>query len=243
MDNWVPDTSPLWDARITSHGINKMATVREFVGEDGNWNCGVLSSWLSHLVLLRISGIVGTGWTMVASQSRTPRLGYPKECGTLTILTNLERCRRWITSDPSCELCGSVQESSLHTVRDGPSAAMVWKGILPGSDQQKFFTSDLTYWLFVNLKNTESYGDYNVQWNTLFAIICWNFWKQRNGFIFQNMNCSSDEIIGQSLSWAQHFRDSCLVQGLRSNRIFTQAGWKPPPLGWVKINTDGSTNY
>ncbi|KAH1063303.1 hypothetical protein J1N35_028290 [Gossypium stocksii] len=57
MDNWVPDTGPLWDARITSHGINKMATVREFVGEDGNWKWGVLSAWLSQLVLLHISGI------------------------------------------------------------------------------------------------------------------------------------------------------------------------------------------
>ncbi|PPD89271.1 hypothetical protein GOBAR_DD13793 [Gossypium barbadense] len=99
-----------------------------------------------------------------------------------------------------------VQESSLRAVRDGPSAAMVWKGILPGSDQQKFFASDFTYWLFANLKNTEN------------------------------------EIIRQSLSWAQHFRDSCLVQGLRSNMYScTQVGWKLPPLGWVKIN--GSANY
>ncbi|KAG8492594.1 hypothetical protein CXB51_010006 [Gossypium anomalum] len=54
MDNWVLDTSPLWDARITSHSINKMATVREFVGDDGNWKWGVLSAWLSHLALLHI---------------------------------------------------------------------------------------------------------------------------------------------------------------------------------------------
>lgn len=54
------------------------------------------------------------------------------------IMTNHAR-RRSLTKNPSCQLCGSLKEDGLYTVRDFPSVAEIWKLMVPSSLHQTIF--------------------------------------------------------------------------------------------------------
>lgn len=43
------------------------------------------------------------------------------------LMTNSNRFLRWITTDPRCFICGSVEENNEHIFRECPSAILVWK--------------------------------------------------------------------------------------------------------------------
>ncbi|KAH1115237.1 hypothetical protein J1N35_008615 [Gossypium stocksii] len=47
--------------------------------------------------------------------------------------------------------------------------------------------------------------DKGITWSCLFGLITWRIWKNRNLFIFQNINWTAYDVIKSSLSWAQHF--------------------------------------
>ncbi|MBA0681479.1 hypothetical protein Goari_023279, partial [Gossypium aridum] len=47
------------------------------------------------------------------------------------LLTNVERCRRGLFGDLSCSLCGNVEESIIHVLRDYGNAREVWKQVIP----------------------------------------------------------------------------------------------------------------
>ncbi|KAH1091210.1 hypothetical protein J1N35_018467 [Gossypium stocksii] len=54
--------------------------------------------------------------------------------------------------------------------------------IEPKSDAElRTETSD---WLLWNMQNKGNYGNNDVEWQTIFPIMCWLLWKSRNDFFF-----------------------------------------------------------
>ncbi|KAK8578841.1 hypothetical protein V6N12_069185 [Hibiscus sabdariffa] len=47
------------------------------------------------------------------------------------LMTNVERVRRGLSSDPSCSSCGCYSETILHILRDCPPVRSFWKSIIP----------------------------------------------------------------------------------------------------------------
>ncbi|KAH1090753.1 hypothetical protein J1N35_018010 [Gossypium stocksii] len=92
------------------------------------------------------------------------------------LLTNVERVRRGLAVDASCQICGHASEDILHIIRDCPMA--------------KEDTSTL-------------YGR-EISWACLFGLLAWRLWKNRNLSIFQGKAWSSNEVINVSLCWAKH---------------------------------------
>ncbi|KAK9001422.1 hypothetical protein V6N11_083206 [Hibiscus sabdariffa] len=68
------------------------------------------------------------------------------------LMTNVERVRRGLSSDPSCPSCGCCYESILHILRDCPPTRCFWQPIIPCSDHMVFFSSPLEHWLVFNLE-------------------------------------------------------------------------------------------
>ncbi|MFQ6628277.1 hypothetical protein Gotur_006784 [Gossypium turneri] len=54
--------------------------------------------------------------------------------------TNVERCRRGLFGDLSCTLCGNVEESIIHVLRDCGNAREVWKQVIPSRVLLQFFS-------------------------------------------------------------------------------------------------------
>ncbi|KAK5802198.1 hypothetical protein PVK06_029782 [Gossypium arboreum] len=53
------------------------------------------------------------------------------------LLTNVEQCRRGLVRDPSCALCGNVEESTIHIFRDCVNAREVQKPETSASSPMK----------------------------------------------------------------------------------------------------------
>ena len=50
------------------------------------------------------------------------------------VMTNVNRVVRHIASDPSCKICGALEEDLVHILRDCPSARLVWNKLgIPGT--------------------------------------------------------------------------------------------------------------
>ncbi|CAL1398472.1 unnamed protein product [Linum trigynum] len=78
---------------------------------------------------------------------------------------------------------------------------------------------------------------------TLFAVMCWLLWKNRNKFVFEDTLAPFDKLhsedkrhhkqITEAFAKAEH---TLGVLGMAEKKMIS---WKLPPEGWACINTDG----
>ncbi|KAE8732037.1 hypothetical protein F3Y22_tig00002237pilonHSYRG00046 [Hibiscus syriacus] len=124
-------------------------------------------------------------------------------------MTNLERFRRSLTSDPSCTLCAQYQKSAIHVLCDCAHAKNIWQHFNFTAHIADFWNSDSREWLVTNLSSNKLQSMVNndslVPWNLVFASLLWKIWKSRNDFVFNSINSSTTEIIQRSSIWALHF--------------------------------------
>lgn len=98
------------------------------------------------------------------------------------LLTNYEKWRRNLREDPCCSLCGAMEETCLHAIRDCPEAKQVWLLFVETSLQQNFFLMSLEDWLLWNTSKARG-----REWQSKFALVCWWNWKWRNDVVHNEM--------------------------------------------------------
>lgn len=60
------------------------------------------------------------------------------------------------------------------------------------------------------MKNLGNYGNNDTVWQTLFLIICWLIWKDRNLFVFSKSHSCVQAIKDTSYSWARSYAKPAL---------------------------------
>ncbi|MBA0735778.1 hypothetical protein Gogos_019593 [Gossypium gossypioides] len=134
------------------------------------------------------------------------------------LLMNEERVRRNLTDDAGCVLCGVTQESILHVLRDCHGANVVWS-----QGEIKFRNG-------------------SVDSSIKFSGLCWLLWKNRNMYIFQQYNHTTEELICSSKTVVSTIKDA--VANTDRSRLSwpVRIKWCPSSSGWVEINTDEAFN-
>lgn len=115
----------------------------------------------------------------------------------------MERVRRGIGQDASCPVCGHVVEDTLHVLRDCLAVNEVWEQVVPRSPATGFFNSNLFDWLVSNLQSHKFMVSTEVRWASLFGLIGWHIWKNRNLYVFQGISWKAEEVVKVSMSWAK----------------------------------------
>ena len=157
------------------------------------------------------------------------------------LMTNVERCRRHCATDVACIACGDAQENLNHILRGCPNAIKVWESIVPRGKLNQFLTMNLDNWLMDNLKCYEIDGE--ICWSTIFGMICWRLWKNRNQLVFQGDLVSSYATMAQCRAWARSVHSNELKLTKSINKVLKQVQWHAPPDGWCKLNCDGAVKY
>ncbi|XP_050238477.2 uncharacterized protein LOC126687968 [Mercurialis annua] len=161
------------------------------------------------------------------------------------LLTNFERCRRHMTTDASCFLCGHHSEDTDHVLRHCVFAREVWRKIHLINClniRNDFFTSPFDSWLFNNLQNHSN--SRNGNWSTTFGLTLWSLWLHRNNLVFKDERCSSDSVaqkikcLVDYTTQAQRF--AILSNPGLGNKKEHLICWTPPPTHVLKINSDGA---
>ena len=78
-----------------------------------------------------------------------------------------------------------------------------------------------------------------IPWNILFPIGVWNIWLHRNNFVFRSGKLER-AYFKKSIKEAAEFFSVGRNAKMPKARIVVEVGWVKPPMGWVKLNTDGS---
>ncbi|PPS08233.1 hypothetical protein GOBAR_AA12402 [Gossypium barbadense] len=228
------------------------ARVCELVTDLGEWDWQAVSHCLNHIILNRIASILpqneGIGCDqMIWKGTSNGQVTVSSACEVLKghnwndtvpiwILTNVEICRRGLNADPSCMRCGNIQEVIIHAVHECPTAKFAWLQIIPATLRNRFFNLDLVEWIVDNLQYNGSNLNSSIGWNVLFAMVCWNNWKDRSTFIIQSKSSSTLALFNRSLTWAEYFASGQSVTGHSRQKEWQQIGWMAPPQNWIKIN-------
>ena len=78
-----------------------------------------------------------------------------------------------------------------------------------------------------------------IPWNILFPIGVWNLWLHRNNYVFRTGKLEQSYFKKSIKDSAEFFSVGRNVK-MPKAKIVVEVGWEKPPMGWVKLNTDGS---
>ncbi|KAK8580282.1 hypothetical protein V6N12_070563 [Hibiscus sabdariffa] len=157
-------------------------------------------------------------------------------------MTNDERCRRKIASDPSCCACNYPCETPLHVLSDCQVACDFWHQVLLVALIRSFFECNLQQWISCTLTTTICYPQSTLPWKLLFASLTWQIWKRRNDLIFHSPDAISDTtIISRNIVWAKYYSDGKTVSKASSSsprsRVMDRDVLDPD---WIYLNVDGA---
>lgn len=93
-------------------------------------------------------------------------------------------------------------------------------------------------WLIWNIQDTSCLNRADLEWQTLFVVLCWFIWKSRNETIFSNNHKSYQQVVDMGFLWARSYHDyDKKMKSLSGRNILS--GWKSQSMGWIKLNFEG----
>ncbi|CAJ2627891.1 unnamed protein product [Trifolium pratense] len=157
------------------------------------------------------------------------------------ILTNARRSKWGVGISPTCVSCMREDETTLHVLRDCVHATRVWIRLVPSNYITNFFSFNCREWIFDNI-NKKGFGASKDGWQTTFMTTCWLLWTWRNKSIFEDNFQRPHDPIRVIQKYSMDI-DHCTFRRVlqipqRNETIYI--GWKKPPEGWIKLNSDGA---
>ena len=146
-----------------------------------------------------------------------------------------------ILIDTTCLVCHLESEPITHAFRECSLVKPIWLKLNPQCFHTNSFSQGIRDWLIANVKLKSSHNVAGIPWNIVFSFALWLIWKQQNQVVFTNkgVNPYLYKIISSQDS--EFFL--CASHPARNNRlVLRQIWWEKPDLGWLKLNTDASSN-
>ncbi|KAF3956414.1 hypothetical protein CMV_018453 [Castanea mollissima] len=126
----------------------------------------------------------------------------------------------------------------MHILRNCEVIKQVWRNLGINSDDNTLFAADLLSWFTVNAKANA--GNYRGQphWSTIFLFAVWSIWLKRNAVVFHNKPFPID-LHFEALQRVKEFYCAANWKA-PTQSVHKPIRWEKPPMGWIKLNTDGS---
>ncbi|KAH9653988.1 putative reverse transcriptase/RNA-dependent DNA polymerase [Citrus sinensis] len=138
--------------------------------------------------------------------------------------------------DPWCQRCGKKGENVFHALIKCKLSQKVWnqtkfKEDLEGMENQDMFTAMKA---IAEKRNTRDVA--------LFVSLCWAIWHSRNLFIFERRKEDPRFPVARAEATIEVYRKVKVPQMQIEGRQKSnhEQTWKPPPEGYVKVNTDAA---
>ncbi|CAJ2632916.1 unnamed protein product [Trifolium pratense] len=156
------------------------------------------------------------------------------------ILTNYQKNRMGLGSS-MCDFCGDQVETILHVMRDCPLVMPLWLNLVHSNMRRNFCTGYTQQWIDFNL-NVDVRGQFDVEWKSIWAISCHFAWswrnKEKHGLNFIRPIAPTMVVMNVVRNYV--VADDVLHIDMESRKVEKLISWKPPPVGWVRLNTDGA---
>ncbi|KAF7808539.1 putative ribonuclease H protein At1g65750 family [Senna tora] len=243
-DNWIPNHPPL--VKVVCHHL-ELRNFDEVVADyakEGVWLIDRIRFWFGEEIVRKIVAIP------------TPRLG-------------LERDR--VVWGPTCDGKFSVSSAfnlgnENNTDGDSNFWQKIWKW--PGPQKYKsflwllsreriytnlmsrgagmiFFNCNMKQWVDMNLSRDLGKSDCG-EWRLTFVVCAWRLWWRRNKLVFEDVKEDSRKIFWEVLFRTREISEAWKKVDVGSPQKGPKkeisVSWKPPEVGWTKINVDGSVS-
>ena len=149
---------------------------------------------------------------------------------------------RHLARDKSCVRCPAHGETVNHLLFKCTFARLVWAisplPSPPGGEWAESLYQNMYHVLSVNIsQRLENDAHALIPW------ILWRLWKNRNDLVFKGTEFSAQQVILKAKEDVEEWknRKEPPTQALSLNCAGARTvKWQPPPLGWVKCNSDGT---
>ena len=150
--------------------------------------------------------------------------------------------KRHILFEDSCPLCLSPAKITIHILWDCPYTSTIWRNSSNPTIPHNFFTLNLPNWVKLISSPTPPTSNHNtIPWHIISPLIAWCIWTACKKFVMENIPFSAQDISIKAKSLAQDVWHLIPTKNAPIKNITTHIGWTPPPVGFFKLNTDGST--
>ena len=136
---------------------------------------------------------------------------------------------RNLCDTPVCQRCGQDMETILHCLRDCDMSRNIWCMLDFGDDA--FFSENQTLLWF---KNSIRHRPTHI-----FVSAIWCLWRRRNAALLEGVIWSDWYTLHMVLSYAEDIL-RCLSLPTHLNTWAIRDSWIAPPIGYFKLNVDGS---
>ncbi|CAL9007311.1 unnamed protein product [Prunus brigantina] len=143
-----------------------------------------------------------------------------------------------------CGLCEQYEESIEHALLLCPWAQAVWFGspMTLRIDTQSFSTLDVWLNSILDLRTESKMEKHDLL--TMLSFFLWEIWKTRCKAIMEGCRidpCKVVETAGKAkVEFQKVWQGNANNETSRSPSIGEVCSWEPPPMGFVKVNIDGS---
>uniref|UniRef100_A0A2N9FCR0 RNase H type-1 domain-containing protein n=1 Tax=Fagus sylvatica TaxID=28930 RepID=A0A2N9FCR0_FAGSY len=141
---------------------------------------------------------------------------------------------------PTCHFTlMEAPETIIHILRDCSKVKPIWTRV--GNIAPDFyFDISMKPWIKIwSLSSRHTDVLPGVQWRDVFPILSWSIWSTRDKSVMEGAKFNTQAIFHRAKSLAIEFHFSLPSPLRKPDRIDILVGWKPPPSGFFKLNTDG----
>ncbi|KAH6818323.1 hypothetical protein C2S51_001926 [Perilla frutescens var. frutescens] len=159
-----------------------------------------------------------------------------------------------------CVLCRGDKETMDHLFWHCPLAKMVWRWIFDIFHIEEIYAYSI-HEAYVQFMNCTFSSQLLMLWKTIVVTAIWSLWTFRNKAIYEELVptpyiiISAIRVLLRELAFMRGRRgfmknnvgDLLTLKALKVNpcpappQQIISVSWRPPPTGWIKINTDGSS--
>ena len=139
--------------------------------------------------------------------------------------------RRKVLTNPTCQVCETVPESTFHALWSCPKLKEVW---VVHFESLKINTHECSSFLDVFITCLEQ--PHNID---LFAMLVDQIWFRRNKLRLGE-EVADLKLLNSRARDALHEFQLATATPPKSPPVRSLIKWKPPPSNWVKINFDGA---
>ncbi|KAF7837231.1 uncharacterized protein G2W53_005713 [Senna tora] len=147
--------------------------------------------------------------------------------------------RRGLSVPITCPLCNGDVESLNHLFRDCAPVREVWRLTKSNTDLDR--DHEFQPWLKQTVTN-HSQAHLDIPSGTLAVFTIWHIWKARNNLFFKQKNLVPTLVAKRAIASAAEFHFLTDNKNRSMSQDTRLVRWKPPPEGWLKLNTDGSSS-